>query len=351
MKVTPMKVVWTIVTLILGAAALVTVKPSVFARSAELALSVPGAQLIALRGWIICVFVVAALFLMIVALIRRVTIHRGGFAFLMGLILLVAAALHGVTLYSRGLSNPGSLGPDTGVSASGAGDGSITVLQYNTLGGKTTAIEIVELIEANGVDVVTLPETSSSMGQEIVQELANRGKTFTQFDTGTSGYDADYESTVLLVSSSLGSYTSATVFDDLTGKPSAVRAVSSDGSGPDLIAIHPVAPSTDSLENWKEQITATYQLCSTYPNAIISGDFNSTADHQAAAGFGDSCTDAAVQAGSGGIGTWSTSVPSFFGSPIDRVLTPADYSGTDAAIVQVGESDHRGVLVRLSPVQ
>ena len=350
MRVSPMKIVWTIVTLAIGVVALLSVKPSLLPASAHFVLKTPGSQIIALRGWLVVAFAVAALFMVIVGIIRKATIRRGGFALLIGAILLVTAGLHGATMYSRGLANPGRLGPDQGVTVSSPGNGAITVLQYNTLGGKTNVIDIVELVQSNGVDVVTLPETSSQMGADIVAELGVRGLSFQQFDTGTSGYDADYDSTVLLVSSDLGSYTSVPVFDSAAGMPAAVRAVSSDGTGPDLIAVHPIAPSNTHIEKWRAQIAATYGLCTTYPNAIISGDFNSTVDHQAALGLADACADAGAQAGSGAVGTWSTSIPSFFGSPIDRVLAPHTFTGTDAAIVDVGKSDHRGLLVRLTPV-
>lgn len=342
-----MKVVWSIVTALLAAAALITVKPEILPQSAELVLTMPWSQIIALRGWLVVAFALAALFMMIVAIIRRVTLHRGGFAFLIALVFLVTAGLHGATMYSHGLANPGSLGPDPGITVAGTGNGAITVLEYNTLGGATTPAEIVELIAANGVDVVTLPETSSDMGKQIVQELANRGLNFQQFDTGTADTEADYDSTVLLISNALGNYTAAAAFDNTDGAPAAVRAVSSDGSGPDFIAVHPIAPTKGNMVEWRQQIEAAYGLCAAYPDAIIAGDFNSTVDHQKAAGF--DCYDGAAQAGSGAVGTWSASLPTFFASPIDRVLPPQSYEGTDSAIVEVGGSDHRGLLVRLTP--
>lgn len=345
---TARKIIWTVIALVLGALALLTVRPELFGPIADMVLKTPGSQVIALRGWLVIVFGVAGLFMLIVAIIRRVSIHRGGIAFLIAAVFFLTAGLHGATMYSRGLENPGGLSPDRGITAASPGDGSITVLQYNTLGGKTTAINIIEVIEANGVDVVTLPETSSEMGAEIVAELAARGQNFQQFDTGTSGYEADYDSTVLLISSALGSYTAADAFPN--GGPSSVRAVSSAGTFPDFVAVHPIAPVSNRSEEWREQIDAVYGLCEALPRAVISGDFNSTADHQAALGYRDTCTDAVAQGGSGAVGTWSTSVPSFFGSPIDRVLAPSGYEGTEAAVVQVGESDHRGVLVRLTPV-
>ena len=345
-----MRLVWGLLALVIALAALVTVKPDLFNITAEYALRAPFAQVLAMRGWLVVAFAAAGLFFLIVAAIRRAVVARGRIAFTLSITLFLVAGLHAGTMYSRGVDQAESLSSDAGIATGTAGDGSITVLQYNTLGGSVDVDALADVIETNGVDVISLPETSTQTAQELAVELAQRGKGFQQFDTGTSGYDADYRSTALLVSLALGEYTQTDLFEP-TDEPTplGVRAVPADGDGPTLMAVHPVAPSSAHLDAWREEISKVYSLCGSEPNAIIAGDFNSTADHEASLRLGSVCSDTLAQAGSGAVGTWTVKFPALLGSPIDRVLTTAAYEGSEAAIVDLGGSDHRGVLVRLKP--
>ncbi len=349
-RLTPMRLVWGLLALVIAVAGLVTVKPELFDVTAEYALRAPFAQVLAMRGWLVVGFAAAGLFFLIVAAIRRAAVGRGRIAFTLSLAMFLVAGLHGGTMYSRGVEQSDSLSTDTGFATGTLGDGSITVLQYNTLGGSVDVDALADVIEANGVDVITMPETSTETAEDLVVTLAERGKGFQQFDTGTSGYDADYRSTALLVSLSLGEYTQTDLFEP-TNEPTqlGVRAVPVNGEGPTLLAVHPVAPSSARLSMWREEISKVYSMCATEPNAIISGDFNSTADHEAALRLGATCNDTVAQAGSGAVGTWTVKLPALLGSPIDRVLTTAAFEGSEAAVIDLGGSDHRGILVRLEP--
>lgn len=246
-------------------------------------------------------------------------------------------------LIERGISNPGKLDSDRGVSLSAQGNGDITVLTYNTLGGQTAMKLVSELVVNNGVDVVILPETSVAHGHELVTMLAKNGLDFQQFDNHASEYDPEFRSTVLLVSRALGSYEESDLASSLAGGVSA-RPVT--GEGPVFIGVHPIAPLPALIDQWRWETHSVYSLCSE-PNFIMAGDFNSTVDHQMAHGF--SCADGAYEAGSGAVGTWPASTPAILSAPIDRVLHDGKrYTGSDAAVVRVGDSDHRGLLVRLS---
>ena len=345
-----MRLVWGILALVIAIGALVTVKPELFDFTAEYALRAPFAQVLAMRGWLVVGFAAAGLFFLIIAAIRRAVVGRGRIAFTLSLALLLVAGLHGGTMYSRGIKQSDGLSSDTGFATSTSGDGSITVLQYNTLGGSVNVDALADVIEANGVDVISMPETSTETAEDLVAELSQRGANFQQFDTGTSGYDADYRSTALLVSLSLGQYTQTDLFEP-TNEPTqlGVRAVPVNGEGPTVMAVHPVAPSSARLSEWREEIGKVYSLCASEPNAIIAGDFNSTVDHEASLRLDAMCNDTVAQAGSGAVGTWSVDLPALLGSPIDRVLTTAAYEGSAAAVIDLGGSDHRGVVVRLTP--
>ncbi|WP_125482373.1 endonuclease/exonuclease/phosphatase family protein [Actinobaculum sp. 313] len=350
MRITPMKIVWGVLAAVVAAVALASVRPSMIPQVAELSLTYPWVAVVAVRSWIALVLVGAAVFFLIIGVIRRVMLGRGRIAFTLALALVAIAGLHAATLFSRGISNVESLAPDPGITSISKGDGSITVLEYNTLGSSTGVSELADLIEENGVDVVALPETSTQAGTELVQELATRGLEFQRFDTDTSEYSSDYQSTVLLVSAELGEYAASTPFADAsTTTAPAVLAVPVDGEGPSFMAVHPIAPSAEKIETWRAEIESVYRLCEEDSNLIIAGDFNSTADHEAALRLPVRCTDAGAQAKVAGLGTWPSRLPALLSSPIDRVLTSGGYEGTEGAVVSVGRSDHRGLLVRLTP--
>ena len=340
-----MKYVWGVVAAILGAIAVATVRPDLVPVVSTMVLDTPLAQIISLRAWLAIGFVLAAIFLFVFSLIRRRLVDSGRIAGTLGAVLLLVGLLHGGTVFSRGISNPSNLGPDRGVTSVSEGNGSITVMTYNLLGGQTSNQDVAELVTSNGVDVVALPETSTARGAEIALLLSEEGLSFQQFDTGTDGDRAEFESTVLLVSSALGEYRP---IDLAPTSPLTVSVAPANGVGPQLIAGHPRAPLPERIDRWREDITEFYALCDTEGSFILAGDFNSTADHQLAVGA--SCADAAAEAGAGGMGTWPSDVPAILASPIDRVLHDGDtYVGSDAMLVESGGSDHRGLIVRLSP--
>ncbi|MDO4888997.1 MAG: endonuclease/exonuclease/phosphatase family protein [Actinomycetaceae bacterium] len=358
MKLRPMKFVWLVVALAIATVAVLSVYPSLLPQTNRLVLQAPYVQIIAIRGMQAIVLVLAALFLFIVSVVRRTVLDRGRIALGLAVVLVACAGFHGGLMFSRGLTNHETLSPDSGITQAGAGDGSITVMQYNTEGGKVSREELADLVEANGVDVITLVETSQSMGAELVQELAARGLTFVQFDNDQSRYAADWGSSVILVSTGLGDYAPIDVPPSLaqTGVPVVALAPAS-GQGPKIVVVHPVAPagwgaltglSNERLATWRAQVTASYDLCTQMPDAIIAGDFNSTADHEQALGA-RGCRDAMNQAGSGGLGTWPSNLPTLLSSPIDRIMSPSGYRGDQALVTEAGQSDHRGIIVRLKP--
>lgn len=340
-----MKYVWGFLAVIVGIAALATLRPDILPITADLALTTPFVQLIALRAWLAIAFLGMALFFFIFSIIRHRMVNAGRIALGIAAVFFITGAIHAGTVYSRGLSAPAQLGPDTGITSGTQGDGSITVLSYNTLGGATAMTEIADSVDKNGADVVVLLETSSARGRELQAMLEERGLGFQEFDNGSDEYEAEFRSSVLLVSTELGEYRQTNTAPE---QAAGVSAAPANGVGPSFVAVHPIAPLPQYADEWRSEIESVYGLCATNEPLIIAGDFNSTLDHQRALGY--DCTDGAVEAGSGGIGTWPVRLPPLLGSPIDRVIHNIDeYVGSDAALLSVGDSDHHGVVVRLSP--
>lgn len=340
-----MKFVWAIVALAFVAAGAVTLRPDLLPGAEDWMLHTPMAHLISVRPWIALGFLGIALFLLIFSAIRAKMFGLGKIALATGVAYLVMAIFQGGTVYMRGVAAPTKLGPDHGVTAAGAGNGAVTVMAFNTLGGSIDAAEVAHVAEVNGVDVMVLPETSTAEGADMVEKLAAQGLSFAQFDTGTDQYATDFESTVVLVSEALGEYRQVSP----EGFPASTVVVTpADGKGPKIIGVHPVAPVRVGMEQWESDISAIYSACQAEGPFIIAGDFNSTIDHQLA--LGATCADGRIEAGSGGLGTWPAHLPALLGAPIDRVLHDGNnYRGVEAIEIESGTSDHRGVIVRLAP--
>ncbi|MDP9831480.1 endonuclease/exonuclease/phosphatase family protein [Trueperella abortisuis] len=338
-----MKYVWGFLAVLFVAVGALTLRPDLLPGAESWVLRTPMAHVMALRPWLAIVFAGVAAFLLIFAAIRRSLVGSGRIALATSLAYLVMAVFHGGTLYARGIQSPAQLGPDHGVTAVGEGNGQVTVLSFNTLGGSIVMADLADSVVSNGVDVLVLTETSTAGGEELVGLLADRGLTFRQFDTGTDRYATEFESTVVLVSDSLGEY-SQVAAEGLPG--SSVVVVPANGHGPKIIGVHPFAPAPAHMDRWKADISAIYGQCAD-TSFIMAGDFNSTVDHQMV--LGADCADARIEAGAGGLGTWPSAMPALLGTPIDRVLTDGSYRGVEASEVASGGSDHRGIIVRLAP--
>lgn len=305
----------------------------------NLALTSPFSQIIAMRGIIAIVVAVIAVIVGIIGIVRFSLMRRGVTSLLIAIGLLVVSGIHLYTLNDRGMSAPSALPADHGITHVSQGNGTITVLSYNTLGGKTGMSDLATVVDDNGVDVVVLTETSTARGEELVSLLDARGLPFTLHESGADPYAAEINSTIVLTSTALGEYRQRDLIDTSWGS---IRLSSVNGTAPEIFAVHPISPSSDTDEQWRAEITATYGLCSEFSNTIMAGDFNSTIDHMRATGA--SCPSA-LDGYIGGAGTWPTSMPPLLGSPIDGVYSDLDTES--AALIDVGDSDHRGVLVRL----
>lgn len=328
----------TLVVLVLAIGA-ITLDPSIIpVGDSNLALTYPISQIIAMRGVIAAVLAVLGIIVILIAIARAIMLRRGIILGVLGVGLVAIAGAHIAVLADRGLGS-GALPPDYGVTHVSAGSGEITVLSYNTLGGETTMEDLAPIMVDNGVDAAVLLETSTANAEELAGLLAEQGRTFTVFTSGADPYNPEIESTAVLVSTALGEYRQG---PDLGLSWGSVH-LRSLGDSPDIIGVHPMAPVRGQDDTWRADIERVYGQCETMSNTIMAGDFNSTIDHMHATG---SACSSALDGFVGGYGTWPASVPGLLGSPIDNVFT--DWTTRAAAIVDVGGSDHRGVLVRLT---
>lgn len=303
-------------------------------------------HVVALRGTAAAAGVAFAVLFALVAIPRRT--RRFGIA--MALVLALFAIGNVAVLSARGLGQA-----DASHAAADPVE-KVTVLAWNTLGEVPDAQTIVDLALDEGADVISLPETTEPLGEQVAIAMREGGRPMW---VHTLAFDeiAKARSTTLLISPDLGAYevTSA----DWEGPPGNTNTLPSvvadpvDGAGPRIVAVHAVAPIRWELRNWRSDLDWIAEQCSG-ENVILAGDFNATLDHFEGRGVdgGDlgRCRDAARDGGAAGVGTWPTNVPEFFGSPIDHVLATPDWEVSSFRVV--GEldgagSDHRPIVTTL----
>ncbi len=299
-------------------------------------------QVVAMRGIAALVAIMLAVLLTLIALLsgpaRR--FFAGLAVFLLGFSIVTAGVLS-----IRGFA---------GGAFQTLADGDLVVLSWNTLGDTPGADRIADLALAQEADVVALPETSLEAGQTVQALLAAGGRPtqllYLQYDTVSKA-----RSTMLLVSTELGEYRIDEEVGSTPTLPSVV-AVPVDGSGPTIVAAHPVAPVPGEMRNWRTGLAWLADRCAD-PTAdvVVAGDLNSTLDHWSA--FGSdlglaSCSDAARAVGAAALGTWPTRMPAVLGSPIDHVLATDAWEVVGFRVIDAEDSsgsDHRPVVAQLRP--
>ncbi|UOQ88656.1 endonuclease/exonuclease/phosphatase family protein [Agromyces endophyticus] len=304
------------------------------------------AHVVALRGVAAIGGTVAAVLFCLLAIPRR----PRRFALAMATVLALFAAGNVAVLAVRGAE---TTAPDAAAEAT---PDTVTVVSWNTLGEVPDAATIAGLALDEGADVVVLPETTDSLGEDVAVAMREGGSPMW---VHTQAYDdiAKARSTTLLISPDLGDY--EVVSADYPGPPGntntlpSVVADPTSGDGPRIVAVHAVAPIRWELRNWRSDLDWLAEQCSR-ENTIMAGDFNATVDHFAWRGVdgGDLglCRDAAVQARSAAVGTWPTDLPPLLGSPIDHVLATPGWTVEGFRVVESLDdagSDHRPIVATL----
>jgi endonuclease/exonuclease/phosphatase (EEP) superfamily protein YafD len=311
------------------------------------------AQLVSLRGLAALVAGVGVVALVLIALISR---RMRRLAATLALLLLAFAGVSAAVLATRGAT-------PVGFQTKAAHD--LTVLSWNTLGDAPGASEIARLALEQKADIVALPETSEATAEDVRQRMTQGG---TPMQLLVLSYDrvAKAHTTSLLISTKLGTYRR----DDSQGSTKtlpSVLAVPVDGTGPTIVAAHPVAPVEGEMANWRSGLEWLAARCGVSASAvgggagtILAGDFNSTLDHysgltaSSARGEGDlgACHDGARATNSAAVGSWPTSLPSALGAPIDHVMASDGWTFVGFRVIGTEDgagSDHRPVVAQLRP--
>src|SRR5690606_40105556 len=112
-------------------------------------------------------------------------------------------------------------------------------------------------------------------------------------------------------------------------------AMPTDGKGPTIVAVHAVAPRTESMDDWRQDLAWIADQCPA-GDFILAGDFNATLDHMASFGSDGGtmgrCHDAASATGTGMQGTWPAAGPALAGAPIDRTMARDTWRATGSVV-------------------
>jgi endonuclease/exonuclease/phosphatase (EEP) superfamily protein YafD len=299
------------------------------------------AQLVSLRGLAVALaagLVIVLVFVLVLAPgARRFTASAA-------LLLIVFCAISVAVLATRGFG---------GGAFQTAAPRDVIVLSWNTLGDVPGVETIAQLADEVDADVVVLPETSAETAGIIAAILTSGGRPMQALHLSLDEI-SKARTTSLLISTDLGEYRR----DDSAGTTEtlpSLLAVPVDGSGPTIIAAHPVAPVPGEMAAWRQGLRWLADRCAGQ-NVILAGDLNSTLDHYTGLGTEGGalgrCQDAARATGDAAVGTWPVIVPPLLGAPIDHVMATPDWEIVGFRVIgsqDLSGSDHRPVVAQLRP--
>nr|WSZ97384.1 endonuclease/exonuclease/phosphatase family protein [Streptomyces sp. NBC_00857] len=118
-----------------------------------------------------------------------------------------------------------------------------------------------------------------------------------------------------------------------------------------LQLVHPMPPLPGGVDIWRDElgVIRTYAAGRKDAPLILAGDFNATRDHAAFRDILDAgrLRDSSVGGGAGRTPSWPADAPRPLGAQIDHVLISDDFSVRDARFLDLADTDHRSLLVRL----
>jgi endonuclease/exonuclease/phosphatase (EEP) superfamily protein YafD len=302
----------------------------------------PGvAQMVSLRGLAVLVGAALVILFTLFSLMWPATRRFTG---AVALLFLAFSAVTVAVLATRGFGDPA-------MQTKSAGD--VTVLGWNTLGDAPGAEAIAALALEVDADVVVLPETSAETAGIAAAIMRESGHGM-QVLTVSLDDISKARTTALLISDELGRYERQESAGTTQTLPS-FAAVPADGTGPTIVAAHPVAPVPGEMSAWRDGLSWLADRCAG-ENVILAGDLNSTLDHYTGLGADGGelgrCRDAGRETGNAAVGTWPTSFPPLLGAPIDHVMATPDWQIVGFRVITSHDddgSDHRPVVALLRP--
>ncbi|MFF4270428.1 endonuclease/exonuclease/phosphatase family protein [Streptomyces sp. NPDC001536] len=133
------------------------------------------------------------------------------------------------------------------------------------------------------------------------------------------------------------------------GMPGAVADVR--GHAVRLQLAHPMPPLPGQVDVWRRELGALRDFAAEQAGGttLLAGDFNASQDHAAFRRILDTgLRDAARLAGDDRTPTWPARTAPTLGAQIDHVLLSSDFSAQTARFLDLADTDHRALLVRIT---
>lgn len=219
----------------------------------------------------------------------------------------------------------------------------ITVVQANITLGAGDVDDVVSMVRSSGADMLTVQELTPEALDRFEETDLQSMLPYDFVAPGTGGVGSGVFSRVPVRNTAeLNGFdlNNLRIEVDLPGAPSTT-----------VYAVHMIPPYPGDPQQWVEEMKRLRQTlhATTTDRVITSGDFNATWDHaQYRALLQRGFQDATDQTG----GRWKMTYPADRSYPpviaIDHVISRG-FVATDLSTFDIGESDHRGLVVSLVP--
>ncbi|MBV1937861.1 endonuclease/exonuclease/phosphatase family protein [Streptomyces sp. BV286] len=239
----------------------------------------------------------------------------------------------------------------------------IRVLTSNVEFGQATDA-LIEAVGKQRPDLVFVQECDRTCEEKLEQAFGKSGKgsTESQGNKGNKGEEngkgkgtypyrqavegAGSDGSVILSRHPL---TPAKGIPATMGMPGATADVK--GHAVRLQLAHPMPPLPSHLGTWRKELSGLrdYAAANVARPAIVAGDFNASQDHAAFRRILDTgFMDGARLTGDTRTPSWPALTAPAFGTQIDHVLVSRSFSATRTRFLDLGDTDHRALVVDLT---
>ena len=253
--------------------------------------------------------------------------------------------------FSHAFAQAGGASGSAAAAGETAGAATLRVMTCNVYKGAADPAQIVELVRSEGVQVLTLQETTKDFVAQLEALGLDELLPYSERSSSDGVYGNGVWSALPLAN---------TASDDIGSSASAMPAGTvtvSDGTASynlRFVSVHTCAPVAGYWDLWRKSIEEIGVVRSRLAEDastryVLMGDFNATYDHAPfRAMLGSTLTDAARQAGEGLTFSWPTNqlVPAFCG--IDHVVVSPGITASALRAHRVSGSDHAALVATLT---
>lgn len=243
-----------------------------------------------------------------------------------------------------------SAAAQTAVATASVDDGAARIMTLNTLAGRASAAEIVQLVREQHVEVLCLQELSDSFASELSAAGIDELLPYHVISDRASGVNNGGRNGIWTLAP-MSNISQNLLPIETSSMPAATIQVGS--ATVRVVSVHPNSPVRGAQDLWEEGLSTIGSLSGYDHTYLIMGDFNSTWDHARFRELlGSAFVDAGAMAGEGFHMTYpsNTVIPPLV--EIDHIVYAKD-SGivvSELATATISGTDHQALLATLEAV-